>query len=38
MRIKSKIKAIPEARYFINIRLALATYFIEHTLKLSDIY
>jgi hypothetical protein len=38
MRIESRIKAILETRYFINIRLALATYFIKGMLKLSNIY
>jgi hypothetical protein len=38
MRAEGRIKAIPEARDLINIKLALATCFIEHTLKLSNIY
>jgi hypothetical protein len=37
MRTEGGIKAIPEARYFINIRLALAAYFIKRALKLSNI-
>jgi hypothetical protein len=38
MRAAGRIKAIPEARDLINIRLALAVYFIEYILKLSNIY
>jgi hypothetical protein len=38
MRAKGRIKAIPEARDLINIRLALAACFIERTLKLGNIY
>jgi hypothetical protein len=38
MRIEGRIKIIIKAGYFINIRLALAACFIEHTLKLNNIY
>jgi hypothetical protein len=37
MRAEGGIKAIPEARDLINIRLALATCFIKRALKLSNI-
>ena len=37
VRANSRVKAIIEARYFVNIRPALATSLIEGVLKLSNI-